>query len=67
MKNIQFQSINILDYKKRFFDKKKNRRVNIKEIISRYKREKAKEKKETIVFFSLTTALLLVSGVIISL
>ena len=43
------------------------KRVNINNLISRYKKEKAKERKETIIFVGLACALILVSGIIISL
>ena len=43
------------------------KRININNLISRYKKEKAKERTETIIFVSLACALILVSGIIISL
>ena len=43
------------------------KRVNINNLISRYKKEKAKEKTETYIFVGLACALILVSGVIVSL
>ena len=39
------------------------KRININNLISRYKKEKAKEKKETIIFVGLACALILVSGI----
>ena len=42
-------------------------RVNINNLISRYKKEKAKEKTETFIFVGLACALILVSGIIVSL
>lgn len=44
-----------------------DKRININNLISRYKKEKAKEKKETIIFVGLACALILVSGIIVSL
>ena len=43
------------------------KRVNISNLISRYKKEKAKEKTETFIFVGLACALILVSGIIVSL
>ena len=43
------------------------KRININNLISRYKKEKAREKTETIIFVGLACALILVSGIIISL
>ena len=43
------------------------KRVNINNLISRYKKEKAKEKTETFIFVGLACALILVSGIIVSL
>ena len=43
------------------------KRININNLISRYKKEKAKERAETIIFVGLACALILVSGIIISL
>ena len=43
------------------------KRVNISNLISRYKKERAKEKTETFIFVGLAFALILVSGIIVSL
>ena len=43
------------------------KRVNISHLISRYKKEKAKEKTETVIFVGLACALILVTGIIVSL
>ena len=43
------------------------KRVNINSLISRYKKEKAKEKTETFIFVGLACALILVAGIIVSL
>lgn len=43
------------------------KRVNINNLISRYKKEKAREKTETFIFVGLACALILVSGIIVSL
>ena len=43
------------------------KRININNLISRYKKEKSREKAETIIFVGLACALILVSGIIISL
>ena len=43
------------------------KRININNLISRYKKEKAKEKTETFIFVGLACALILVSGIIVSL
>ena len=45
----------------------KSTRVNINTLISRYKKEKAKEKTETLIFVGLATVLVVISGIIISL
>ena len=42
-------------------------KVNMKNLISRYKKQKAKEKTETFIFVGLACALVVVSGIIISL
>ena len=43
------------------------KRVNISNLISRYKKERAKEKTETFIFVGLACALILVAGIIVSL
>ena len=42
-------------------------KVNINDLINRYKKEQAKEKTETIIFVSLALCLIVVSGIIVSL
>jgi len=42
-------------------------RVNINTLIARYKKERAKERTETLIFVSLATVLVIISGIIISL
>jgi hypothetical protein len=42
-------------------------KVNINDLITRYKKEQAKEKTETIIFVSLALCLIVVSGIIVSL
>ena len=42
-------------------------RVNMNSLVTRFKKEKAKERKETIIFVSLACALVIISGVIVSL
>ena len=44
-----------------------SQKVNINNLISRYKKEKAKEKTETFIFVGLACALIIVSGIIVSL
>ena len=45
----------------------KSKSVNMRNLLNRYKKERAKEKIETTIFVSLTLALLVISGIIISL
>ena len=42
------------------------KRININNLISRYKKEKAKEKAETIIFVGLACVLVIVSGILVS-
>jgi len=42
-------------------------KVNINNLISRHKKEKAREKTETFIFVGLACALIIVSGIIVSL
>ena len=42
-------------------------RVNMSSLIARFKKEKAKEKKETMLFVGLACALVVISGIIVSL
>jgi len=42
-------------------------KVNINDLISRYKKKQAKEKTETTIFVSLALGLVVVSGIIVSL
>tara|TARA_B110000196_G_C20600120_1_gene410403 strand:- start:187 stop:396 length:210 start_codon:yes stop_codon:yes gene_type:complete len=46
---------------------KSSGKVNMKNLIQRYKREKAKERAETYIFVGLACALIVISGLIISL
>jgi len=45
----------------------KSKTVNMRNLLNRYKKERAKEKTETAIFVSLAFALLVISGLIISL
>ena len=42
-----------------------SQKVNINNLISRYKKEKAKEKTETFIFVGLACALIIVSGILL--
>ena len=42
-------------------------RVNINALITRYKKEKAKEKTETFIFVGLACGLVIISGILVSL
>ena len=42
-------------------------KLNIDKLISRYKKEKAKEKTETFIFVGLACALIVISGILVSL
>ena len=44
-----------------------SKRVNINTLISRYKKEKAKEKTETYIFVGLACTLVIISGIIVTL
>lgn len=44
-----------------------SKRVNMRNLLNRYKKERAKERIETTIFVSLAVALLVISGLIISL
>ena len=44
-----------------------SRRVNINTLITRYKKEKAKEKTETYIFVGLACTLVIISGIIVTL
>ena len=47
--------------------KPESARVNINTLISRYKKEKAKEKTETYIFVGLACTLVIISGIIVTL
>ena len=44
-----------------------SKRVNINTLISRYKKEKAKEKTDTYIFVGLACTLVVISGILVSL
>ena len=56
-----------IDHINTFKKKTSSRRVNINALITRYKKEKAKEKTETFIFVCLACALVVISGILVSL
>ena len=45
----------------------KSKSVNMRNLLNRYKKERAKERTETVIFVGLACALVIISGLIISL
>ena len=46
--------------------KSEKKTVNMNDLLTRYKKEKAKEKNETLIFVSLACALVAISGILVS-
>ena len=56
-----------VDQSKEIERKSAPRSVNMDKLISRYKKERAKEKTETFIFVGLACALVVISGILVSL
>ena len=60
-------SVNTIDHISVTRLKSTSERVNINTLISRYKKEKAKEKTDTYIFVGLACTLVVISGILVSL